>query len=623
MSYGWMDRYAEVDLTSGEVQIKKLPGDYKKMFLGSRGINSKFLYDRLSREADPLSPDNILVFGVGPLVGTLTPGSGRWTVSAKSPLTGILGDANGGGHWGAELKFSGFDHLVIKGKAEKPVYLWVSNGTVEIRDASRLWGKNTWETTRLLQEELADPEVKVACIGQAGEKQVRFACVISDRTRAAGRTGMGAVMGSKNLKAVAARGTLPVHIADPAGFTKAALKMHQTLRYDWPIYTGMATQGTMGLITAGAAIGWLPVRYFNSTEVPLDKVAPEKFEEEFKVQDLGCFGCPIHCGHFYEVRQGKYRGEKGEGPEYETFVAVGPKCGIFDIDAILYMTNLINQYGLDSIDAGNAIAVLMQMKEKGLVSEEEIGLDLSWGNAETAIKLIELIVRREGIGDILAEGSYRAAQKLHPRGGDLVWQIKGMDNISVDMRALKGANLGYATSTRGLDHLRGMCVPEEVALGPEAGEALFGMKNIGNPDIYEGKPEGTVWLGKFTSAAAATGICLFNTVWICAPIGPRELAELLTLATGTDYSEDDIFNIGERIFTLERQLLNELGITRKEDYPPAIVFEEPIPDGARKGAIIDREKYDAMLDAYYDLMGWDKSTGIPREETLIRLGLKR
>lgn len=623
MSYGWTGKYAEVDLKKREVNIKNLPEEYKKDYLGSRGINSKFLYDLLPRDTEPLSPENILIFGVGPLVGTLAPACGRWTVSALSPLTGILGDANAGGHWGTELKYAGFDHLVIKGKAETPVYLWVTDGKVEIRDASHLWGTNTWETTDLLMDEIGEPDLKVACIGQAGEKLIRFSCVISDRTRAAGRTGMGAVMGSKNLKAVAAKGSQPVQVADPEKFTETALKLHKKLRYEWPIYEGMAGQGTMGLVTAGAAIGWLPVRYFNSTEVPLDKVAPEIFEDRYKVQNLGCFGCPVHCGHFYEVREGTYRGTKGEGPEYETFVAVGPKCGIFEIDAILHMTNLMNQYGLDSIDTGNAIAILMQMKDKGYIKEEDIGLDLSWGNAETAIKLIEMTVKREGIGDTLAEGSYLAAQKLHPEGGKLVWQIKGMDNIGVDTRALKGASLSNATSTRGLDHLRGLCVPEEVALDPDAGQALYGLDQIGNPDTYEQKAEACNLMAKFTSTAAATGICLFNTIWICAPIGIAELGELLSHATGHDYSDEEFLTIGERIFNLERLFITELGISREDDYPSEIAFEEPIADGVRKGAVIDREKYETMLDDYYAQMGWDPDTGIPLDETLTRLNLKK
>ncbi|MFZ5634610.1 MAG: aldehyde ferredoxin oxidoreductase family protein [Bacillota bacterium] len=622
MTYGWTGNVLKVNLTSGALANEPLDAKTAEQFIGSRGINSYLAYRYIKPGTDPLGPENVLIFGVGPLTGTLAPASGRWTVTAKSPMTGILGDANAGGHWAPELKYAGFDHIVIEGRAQRPVYLFISDGRGEIRDASHLWGKDTWETTELIREELGDPEVKVACIGPAGENLVKFACVISERTRAAGRTGMGAVMGSKNLKAIAVRGTGPVQIARPQEFGEAALKIHRTLRYDWPAYEGMSTQGTAGLVAAGLAIGWLPVRYFRSTVFPPDAVSGETLVKKYKVQSVGCFGCPVHCSHYYAVREGAYRGTTGEGPEYETIVAVGPKCGIGELDAILYMTNLVNRYGLDSIDTGNAIAILMDLKERGFISDRDAdGLDLTWGRTETAIALIHKIARREGIGDLLAEGSLKTAQKYGPAAEAGVWHIKGLGNISVEMRALKGANLGYATSTRGLDHLRGMCVPEEVQLPPEAGEALYGIPEIGDPDTYARKAEGVVWLEKFTASAGASGICLFNTAWICAPLGPRELAELLTAATGVDYSEDRIFKAGARIYNLERAFLAREGITRADDYPPAIVFEQPIPDGARKGAVIDRAKYDEELDDYYRRMGWDTATGIPRRETLEALDL--
>jgi len=622
MTFAWKGKYAEIDLSTNNISVKNLPKKLREKYLGSRGINSKFLYDRLEEDIDALDPENPLIFGVGPLTGTLTPGSGRWTVTSKSPLTGILGDSNAGGHWGPELKFAGFDHLIITGKADKPVYLLIEDGKIEVKDAKKLWGKDTWECTQAIKEEYNDPDIKVACIGPAGENLIKFSCIISERTRAAGRTGMGAVMGSKNLKAIAVKGRLPLEVAKPDEFKNTALKMHKLLREEWPAYDGLASQGTMSLFTPGAAIGWVTVNYFNSTELDLDKIGPEKFEKEFKKQDLGCFGCPVHCGHYYSIDEGNYKGESGEGPEYETMAAIGPKCGVMEMDATLHMTNLLNKYGLDSIDTGNAIAVLMDLNEKGYIDEDELGLDLSWGNVDTVIELIKKIAYKEGIGKILSKGSYEAVKELNEDAKDEVWQIKGMDNISVDMRALKGASLGYSTSTRGLDHLRGMCVPEEVALDPEASNALYGFKNMGNPDVYEEKPEGTVWLEKFTAAVGASGMCLFNSAWIAAPIGPNELAELLTDATGIDFTEEDIFTIGERIYNLERLLITDLGIRREDDYPPKKALEEPIPDGPRKGEKIDYDEYDRMLTRYYEIMGWDSETGIPLKGTLNKLGIE-
>jgi aldehyde:ferredoxin oxidoreductase len=622
MSYGWTGNVLRVNLTTKTISTERLDQDVLTKFVGSRGINSYLAYKHIKPGIDPLGPENVLIFGVGPLTGTLAPASGRWTVTTKSPMTGILGDANSGGHWAAELKYAGFDHLIFEGASDHPVYLYISDGQAELRDASHLWGKSTWETTDLICDELGDPDTKVACIGPAGENLVKFACIISERTRAAGRTGVGTVMGSKKLKAIAVRGTLPVKIARPQEFGQTALKIHNMLRYEWPAYEGMSTQGTAGLVAAGLAIGWMPVRYFRSTVFPLDAVSGETLLKKYKVQSVGCFGCPVHCSHYYVIKEGPYKGTAGEGPEYETIAAVGPKCGVDQLDAILHMNNLINQYGLDSIDTGNSIAILMDLKERGFITSEDAdGLDLSWGNAETAVQLIHKIARREGVGDLLAEGSLKTAQRYGEEAAAGVWHIKGLGNISVEMRALKGANLGYATSTRGLDHLRGMCVPEEVQLPPEAGEALYGIPEIGDPDTYERKAEGVVWLEKFTATAAAAGICLFNTVWICAPLGPQELADLLTTATGEDFDTQRVFQVGERIYNLERAFIAREGITRKDDYPPEIVFQKAISDGARKGAKMDRAKYEEMLDDYYQLMGWDQQTGVPLAETLQALDL--
>lgn len=622
MSYGWTGNVLKVNLTTKTISTEKLDQDVLTKFVGSRGINSYLAYKYIKPGIDPLGPENRLIFGVGPLTGTLAPASGRWTVTTKSPMTGILGDANCGGHWAAELKFAGFDHIVFEGVSDRPVYLYISDGQAELRDASHLWGKNTWETTDLICDELGDLDTKVACIGPAGENLVKFACVISERTRAAGRTGVGTVMGSKKLKAIAVRGTLPVKIAKPQEFGETALKIHHALRYEWPAYHDMSTQGTAGLVAAGLAIGWMPVRYFRSTVFPPDAVSGETLVKKYKVQSVGCFGCPVHCSHYYVVKEGPYKGTAGEGPEYENIAAVGPKCGIDQLDAILHMNNLMNQYGLDTIDTGNAIAILMDLNERGFITHEDAdGLDLGWGNADTAVKLIHKIAGRDGIGDLLAEGSLKTAQKFGEEAAAGVWHIKGLGNISVEMRALKGANLGYATSTRGLDHLRGMCVPEEVQLPPEVGEALYGIPEIGDPDTYERKAESVVWLEKFTATAAASGICLFNTVWICAPLGPQELADLLTTTTGEDFDTERVFQVGERIYNLERAFLVREGITRKDDYPPQIVFEKAISDGARKGAKMDKTKYDEMLDEYYHLMGWEKQTGVPLTETLQALDL--
>jgi aldehyde:ferredoxin oxidoreductase len=619
---GWTGKLLRVNLSTGEVDVEKLDKDILAKFVGSRGVNSYLAYKHVKPGIDPLGPENVLIFGVGPLTGTLAPASGRWTVTTKSPMTGILGDANSGGHWAAELKYAGFDHILIEGASDHPVYLYVSDGQAEIRAASHLWGKDTWETTALLKKELMDPDVKVTCIGQAGENLVKFAAVINDRTRAAGRTGVGAVMGSKQLKAIAVRGMQPVEIARPKEFGETTLRIHKMLREDWPAYEGLADQGTAGLVAAGLAIGWMPVRYFRSTEFPLDALSGETLVEKYKVQSVGCFGCPVHCSHYYTVREGTYKGTAGEGPEYETIAAVGSKCGIDELDAVLYMNNLLNRYGLDSIDSGNAIAILMDLKERGFITDEDAGgLELEWGSTETAIEIIHKIAHREGIGDLLAEGSLKTAQKYGEEAAAGVWQIKGLGNISVEMRALKGANLGYATSTRGLDHLRGMCVPEEVQLPPEAGEALYGIPQIGDPDTYERKSEAVVWLEKFTATAAASGICLFNTAWICSPLGPKELAELLTTATGVEYDEERVFEVGERIYNLERAFIVREGITREDDYPPDMAFEVPIPDGPRKGAVVDRGEYEKMLDEYYQRMGWDVETGKPLPKTLMKMDL--
>ena len=457
--FGWTGTILKVDLTGGTIQRAALTEDLAYQYLGQAGINARILYDLAGPETDPFGPDAPLIFGVGPLAGTLAPCSGRFSVTFKSPLTGIFGDSNCGGHWGSELKMAGYDHIVITGRSEYPVYLWIDNDKVEIRDARALWGQDTWVTEDLVKQDVGERTAQVVCIGPAGENLVRFAAIICNLARAAARCGPGAVMGSKNLKAIAVRGDRGIRVADKTGFKQAVDEAVQAILSD-PLYDSAKTYGTLAITGMAQALGFLPTRNFQqSTFGGADKLRGEVFLERYGTKHKGCYNCPVACSRYYNITEGPYASTHGEGPEYESVTALGAKCGNDNFDAILHANTLCNQLGLDTISTGNVIAWAMECSEKGILTQAQLGgTDLHFGNDFALIELIKKIAARDGIGDILAEGSLKASQRMG--GTNFVVHGKGLDYPAVDIRGTKGMALSFAVSPRGGDHLKGLSLYE-------------------------------------------------------------------------------------------------------------------------------------------------------------------
>jgi len=623
--YGWTGGVLRVDLTKNKVTKIELNKEHAKNLIGGRGINSKILFDETKQGIDALSPENLLIFGTGPLDGTLSPSSGRYTVTAKSPLTGILGDANSGGFWGPELKFAGYDHIVVKGRAKEPVYLWVDDDQVEVRRGTHLWGKDTWETDKAIKQETGDNSIQVACIGPAGEKLVRFACAVNNLSRAAGRTGMGAVMGSKNLKAIAVRGTKEISIARPKAFEKAAKEIREQIHSD-PYYKMLRNLGSNLLVITLNRVGNLGYR--NSQSGTWDeamKVSGEALLEKYVVRHKSCFGCGIQCSRYYLVQDGEYKGTKGEGPEYNTIQAFGPSCGNADLASILYANNMCNKLGLDTISAGNAIAWAMECYQRKILTKEDTGgIELDWGDHNTINELIEKIGRREGFGDILAEGTLKAAMKLR-KGKEYVIHSKGNPWTGSDQRSKKGGVLAYITSTRGADHLRGLPCAEEAitVLSPEVYQKLYGIEKIGDPTSTVGKAPLVIWNENLCAVADALEICKFSTAWFLVFRGARfkELSELFSAATGIDMNEKDMVKVGERIINVERAFNVREGISRKDEKVPKR-FMEPSPSGRYEGHSTKPQELKVMLDEYYKLRGWEVATGIPNRKKLEEIGLR-
>lgn len=608
--HGWAGRILKVDLTKGTTEVEPLPEELVLNYLGQSGINAKLLYDNTSAETDPLSPENPLIFGVGPLTGTLAPCSSRYTVTSLSPLTGIFGESNSGGHLGPEIKYAGYDHIYITGKASEPVYLWIHDDQVKIKSAAHLWGKTTWETEEQIKMELGQESAQVASIGPGGENLVRFAAIINNFCRAAARTGMGAVMGSKYLKAIVVKGEKGVSVAKAEQFLQDVHKSEEDIKKD-PLYEVASTYGTTAITGLAQALGFLPTRNFQqSTFDQAENLQGEAILQKHTTKHKGCFNCSVSCSRYYKVEEGEYAGTVGEGPEYESISALGSKCGNGNLPSVLKANTLCNQLGLDTISAGNMVAWAMECYEKGLLKDEFGELDLSWGNHAAEIELIEKIAMRQGIGDVLAEGGVRAAERLG--GLDFLVHSKGMDYPAVDVRGTKGMALSFAVSPRGGDHLKGLPLYEvapdvykddiKEELGIEVTEEYW--------REYATKPELMIWHENWHCVVDSLGICKLEGIAL-KPLKPRHFRDLLAAATGWDISVEDLEKIGQRIWDLERMIGVRAGIRRKDDLPPKRLLEEPISTGLNKGERLDIEKYNKMLDEYYKLRSWDVETGIP------------
>lgn len=614
---GYAGRVLKVDLTEGCVEQEEL-GPEAESYLGGRGLNIHRLFHMVNVNTDPLSPQNPLLFSAGPLAGTLFPGGARFNVSAKSPHTGILGDANAGGFFGPELKFAGYDQLIISGRSDKPVYLLITSEGVEIRPAGHLWGRDVWETDKALREELADNRLQVACIGPAAEHGITFAGVFANLVRTAARTGMGTVMGAKNLKAVAVRGRGYIGIHDRERFQELLARIDEKI-YNHGEYQTRALMGTTKLIKALNKFGCLATRHFLSGDFDdADAVSGEQLAATLKVKSKACFACTIPCSRYFRITSGPYAGLASEGPEFEGLAGFSSRVGCNDLAFALKGVDDCNRFGVDVITASECISFVMECYEKGLLSRDELdGLEPRWGDQQVVRELLRKIVFREGIGDLLAKGVRHASRELGRGTEKLAMHIKGLEVFQADPRGLKGYALGFALASRGGDHLRSE--PSfEFSNDPDEGMRRYGAREAAYRLEYRGKGRLVKHYEEWSALSDCLSACK-NTIVNMEILDFGEAAALLQALSGINFTEDGVRKACERVLNLERAFIVREGIRRSDDTLPERFLKEPLPgEHPSKGSVVELE---AMLDEYYEARGWDPVTGVPTRETFSRLGL--
>ena len=592
-----------VDLSTREVKKEVIPEQILRDYIGGRGVGTKLLMDNMDPRVDALAPANPLIFATGPVTGTYAPTGGRYMVVTKSPLTGGVASSNSGGYWGPALRYAGYEYVMIEGAAKEPVYLYINDDTVEVRDARHLWGKIVDDTENMVRE-ATHPEARVACIGPGGENLARTACVMNDKGRAAGRSGVGAVMGSKKLKAIAVFGSKGLKIANPEGFTKAVLQGRDKL-VAGPTTSGLTMLGTAGTVSYMNMVGMLPTNNFQQgVFAEAEAVDGLVVKEQFMTRNRGCHSCMIHCGRVTKISgHGQFDGQ-GEGPEYETIYGLGTDCGVGNLAAVIKANYLCNEYGLDTLEAGCAIATAMELAEKGYLPESDVGFPLKFGDPAAVIQLLEAQAYRTGtIGNLLAEGGYRLAEHYgHP---ELFMGSKKQSFAAYDPRGSVGMGLAYATSNRGACHLRGYTVSVE----------HFGNPVKLDPFTTEEKPYWLSVMQNTTSFVDSSGLCLFSTF----DMDPgTDVMAMVSEVWGEQLgTPEDMLKIGERVWNLERLFNNAAGLGRADDSLPPRITSEPLTEGASKGHVVDLEP---MLNEYYQLRGWDE-TGQPTAAKLQELGL--
>lgn len=592
-----------VNLSTKKVKKEAVPEQILRDYVGGRGVATKLLMDNMDPGADALSPANPLILATGPTTGTYAPTAGRYMVVTKSPLTGAVASSNSGGYWGPALRYAGYDYLMFEGASKEPVYLYVNDDTVEVRDAKHLWGKIVDDTENMVRE-ATHPEARVACIGPGGENLARTACVMNDKGRAAGRSGVGAVMGAKKLKAVAVLGSKGLTIANPGAFKDAVLKGRDKL-VAGPTTGGLTMLGTAGTVSYMNMVGMLPTNNFQQgVFAEAEAVDGPVVKEQFMTRNRGCHSCMIHCGRVTKITgHGQFDGH-GEGPEYETIYGLGTDCGVGNLAAVIKANYLCNEYGLDTLEAGCAIATAMELAEKGHLPESDVGFPLKFGDPEAVVKLLEAQAYRTGtLGNLLAEGGYRLAEHYgHP---ELFMGSKKQGFAAYDPRGSVGMGLAYATSNRGACHLRGYTVSVE----------HFGNPVKLDPFTTEEKPYWLSIMQNTTSFVDSAGICLFSTF----DMDPgTDVMAMLSEVWGENMgSPEDMLKIGERVWNLERLFNNAAGLTRADDSLPPRITSEPLTEGASKGHVVDLQP---MLDEYYQLRGWD-TQGHPTAAKLQELGI--
>jgi aldehyde:ferredoxin oxidoreductase len=614
-SGGYSGKVLRINLTDKTFGEEELPPGMAQDFIGGAGFGIKYLFDEVKAGTDALGPENKLIFAPGPFTGTGVPCASRMAVTAKSPLTGAVGMALSGGQFPTEMKFAGWDAIIIEGKAEKPTYVSIVNQEVRFRDASRTWGTLTFDCQQMIKDELGDQNVRVCCIGPAGERLARIACIVNER-RAVGRKGLGAVMGSKNLKAVAVRGTGKVSVSSEEKYRAGRTAMLKAFKESPVLYPEFSKLGTPMVVDLTGAMGILSAKNWSATGefVPVEGIGI-KAQESRKIGKEHCFGCPVGCSQMKQARTGAYAGILTEGPDFETVYAFGSNTGVGEVDPIIAADRLSDELGLDSISAGVTIGFAMELFEKGiLTSKETEGIDLRFGNDEAMMKVLRKIAFRDGIGDLLADGSLAAAKNIGRGAEKYAIQVKGLELPAYDVRGAMAHGLNYATSFTGADHCRGYAFQE-----------IFGIPVPWEVDRFavEGKGKLTKWNQDVRAATTdCPTMCAFLLDMAFAGTCLENTATLMEAVTGLSFTPEQVQKVGERINNLAKAFNVREGLTRADDTLPERLMTEPLKAGASKGHMISRADLDTMLDEYYRERGWDAETGVPTRAKLAELGLE-
>jgi len=608
MSY--MGKLLRLDLSKGAVSFEPLDMNIARDYIGGRGLGISYLMREVDPSCDPLGPQNKLMMMTGPLTGTTAPTGARYMVTTKSPLTGAVTCSNSGGRFPAMLKRAGIDGIIVEGASAEPVYLSIEDGRAEIRSARHLWGKDTHKTDTILRKE-TNKDARVACIGPAGENKVLFAAVMNDRDRAAGRSGVGAVMGSKGLKAIAAYGDAEPPIYDKEAFSAAVKEYLDSFKNSYKDSPPpLRTYGTAITVVGTQNVGVFPSYNFRQGTFPAwEEIGGERLTEKYLVRPRACFSCPIACGRVTKIPEGPFAGE-GEGPEYETVYALGSNCGVSDLAALTKANYICNEMGLDTISMGATIACAMEMFEKGILTEKDIGRPLPFGDSEGLVEMCRKTGLMEGFGAQLARGSLRLATSCgHP---ELAMVSKGQEFAGYDPRGEKGMGLAYATSPIGASHMR----------GDPAYIEILGVPMLIDPLTWEDKPQIVKDWQDIFAVIDSAGLCVFfsvrNYVTPTRDIRPAGIQKLLNAATGLDYSLEELVRAGERTFNAERVFLMKAGFTGADDSLPLRIVSEPMPEGPAKGEVCELDK---MLPVYYRLRGWNEQ-GRPTQTKLEELGIR-
>ncbi len=600
--YGYNGKILRIDLTNRECTLEPLDEEKAKKFIGARGLGVKTLLEEIDPKIDPLSIENKLVIVTGPITGAPMPTSGRYMVVTKAPLTGTIAISNSGGKWGTELKNAGYDMIIVQGKSDVPVYVNIEDDKIEIKEANHLWGKTSLETTEILCNE-NNERAKVLCIGPAGEKLSLMAAIMNDIDRAAGRGGVGAVMGSKNLKAIVVKGSGKVKVFNEEEAKKVSLEKIKILREDPVAGGGLPTYGSAVLVNIINENGVHPVRNFQKSYTDeADKISGETLTEDCLVRKNPCYRCPIACGRWVKLDDGTECG----GPEYETLWSFGSDCDVYDLNAINVANMLCNEYGLDTISAGATIAAAMELYEKGYIKDEDIkkdGLSLKWGDAEAVVGWTKKMALREGFGDKMADGSYRLCESYGVP--EFSMTVKKQELPAYDPRGIQGHGITYAVNNRGGCHIKGYMISPEILGYPEKLDRFS----------LEGKAAYAKIFHDLTAVIDSLGLCIFTTFGL----GVQDYVDMYNVVVGGKlHDAESIMEAGDRIWTLEKLFNLEAGIDSSHDTLPKRLLKEPIPEGPSKGCV---HKLSELLPEYYAVRGWDKN-GIPTEDTLKKLGLE-